>query len=107
MSDSQPPVSSHPFLRQWEDTRSDVLNAVESVGESGRYVLGERVRCFEERIAARCGRAHAVGCASGLDAIELGLRVLGLQPGDKVLTTPLSAFATTLAIVRAGGATTP
>jgi dTDP-3-amino-3,4,6-trideoxy-alpha-D-glucose transaminase len=79
------------------------LNAVESVGESGRYVLGERVRCFEERIAARCGRAHAVGCASGLDAIELGLRVLGLQPGDKVLTTPLSAFATTLAIVRAGG----
>ncbi len=103
MSDSQPPVSSHPFLRQWEDTRSDVLNAVESVGESGRYVLGERVRCFEERIAARCGRAHAVGCASGLDAIELGLRVLGLQPGDKVLTTPLSAFATTLAIVRAGG----
>ena len=46
---------------------------------------------------------HAVGCASGLDAIELALRVLGLRPGDKVLTTPLSAFATTLAIVRAGG----
>ncbi len=103
MSDSQQPVSSSPFVRQWEDTRSDVLNAVESVGESGWYILGERVRCFEERIAAYCGRAHAVGCGSGLDAIELALRVVGLRPGDKVLTTPLSAFATTLAIVRAGG----
>ncbi len=79
------------------------MNAIESVGESGWYILGERVRCFEERIAAYCGRAHAVGCASGLDAIELALRVLGVRPGDKVLTTPLSAFATTLAIVRAGG----
>ena len=90
-------------MRQWEDTRSDVLSAVEAVGESGWYILGERVRRFEEKMAAYCGRAHAVGCASGLDAIELALRVLGVQPGDKVLTTPLSAFATTLAIVRAGG----
>ena len=103
MSDSQQPVSSSPFVRQWEDTRSDVLNAVAAVGESGWYILGERVRRFEAKIAAYCGRAHAVGCASGLDAIELALRVLGLRPGDKVLTTPLSAFATTLAIVRAGG----
>jgi dTDP-3-amino-3,4,6-trideoxy-alpha-D-glucose transaminase len=103
MSDSQQPVSSSPFIRQWEDTRSDVLNAVAAVGESGWYILGERVRRFEEKIAAYCGRTHGVGCASGLDAIELALRVLGLRPGDKVLTTPLSAFATTLAIVRAGG----
>jgi dTDP-3-amino-3,4,6-trideoxy-alpha-D-glucose transaminase len=44
-----------------------------------------------------------VGCASGLDALELGLRALGLRAGERVLTTPLSAFATTLAIVRAGG----
>jgi dTDP-3-amino-3,4,6-trideoxy-alpha-D-glucose transaminase len=103
MSDSQQPVSCSPFMRQWEDTRSDVLSAVEAVGESGWYILGERVRRFEEKMAAYCGRAHAVGCASGLDAIELALRVLGVQPGDKVMTTPLSAFATTLAIVRAGG----
>ena len=103
MSDSQQPVSSSPFVRQWEDTRSDVLNAVAAVGESGWYILGERVRRFEERMAAHCGRAHAVGCASGLDAIELALRAAGLRPGEKVLTTPLSAFATTLAIVRAGG----
>jgi len=107
MSDSQQPVSCSPFVRRWEDTRSDVLNAVEAVGESSWYILGERVRRFEERMGAYCGRAHAVGCASGLDAIELALRVLGLRPGDKVLTRPLSAFATTLAIVRAGGATTP
>ena len=103
MSDSHQPVLCSPFMRQWEDTRSDVLSAVEAVGESGWYILGERVRRFEERIAAYCGRAYAVGCASGLDAIELALRVLGVRPGDKVLTTPLSAFATTLAIVRASG----
>ena len=82
MSDSQQPVSCSPFVRQWEDTRSDVLNAVEAVGESGWYILGERVRRFEERMGAYCGRA----CASGLDTIELALRVLGLRPGGA--TTP-------------------
>jgi dTDP-4-amino-4,6-dideoxygalactose transaminase len=48
------------------------------------------------------GVAHAVGVASGLDAIEISLRLLGCQPGDKVLTTPVSAFATTLAILKLG-----
>ena len=82
MSDSQQPVTSSPFVRQWEDTRSDVLNAVDAVGKSGWYILGERVRSFERKMATQLGRAHAVGCASGLDAIELALRVLGLRPGD-------------------------
>ncbi len=91
------------FKRQWADTRADVLAAVESVGASGWYILGRRVESFERALAPRFGRRLAVGCASGLDAIEVGLRALGLQPGQRVLTTPLSAFATTLAILRAGG----
>ena len=71
-------------------------------GSSGWYVLGPEVREFEDRLAAYWGLAHAIGVASGLDALELSLRALGCKPGDKVLTTPLSAFATTLAIVRVG-----
>ena len=69
---------------------------------SGWYILGAEVRRFEESLAAFWGLRHATGVASGLDAIEIALRALGIQPGDKVLTTPLSAFATTLAIVKLG-----
>ncbi len=91
------------FTRQWADTGPAVLDAVRRVGESGWYILGPEVTAFEEALAGEAGRRFAVGCASGLDAIEIGLRALGLKPGDKVLTTPMSAFATTLAILRAGG----
>ena len=90
------------FKRQWANTGESVLEAVRRVGESGWYVLGREVADFERALAGRLGRTHAIGCASGLDAIEIGLRACGVAPGSKVLTTPLSAFATTLAILRAG-----
>jgi dTDP-4-amino-4,6-dideoxygalactose transaminase len=96
-------VQLNDFKRQWDEVRVDVLRAVEQVGGSGHYVLGNAVSECEAGLAGLFGRAHAVGCASGLDAIEIGLRALGLKPFDRVLTTPLSAFATTLAIIRAGG----
>jgi dTDP-3-amino-3,4,6-trideoxy-alpha-D-glucose transaminase len=57
---------------------------------------------FEAALARHWTTAHAVGVASGLDAIEISLQVLGCKAGDRVLTTPLSAFATTLAIVKLG-----
>jgi len=79
------------------------LKAVERVGASGWYILGSEVAAFEEALAEQCRVRHVIGCASGLDAIELALRAAGLPRGGQVLTTPLSAFATTLAIVRAGG----
>ena len=90
------------FRRQWEDTRADALAAFAAVGESGWYILGEEVRRLEAALAAYWGRRHAIGVASGLDAIEISLCALGCKPGDRVLTTPLSAFATTLAIVKLG-----
>jgi dTDP-3-amino-3,4,6-trideoxy-alpha-D-glucose transaminase len=90
------------FQRQWADTSEAVLSAVRKVGESGWYVLGREVSTFEERLAESLERRHVIGCASGLDAIEIALRALGIAPGQKVLTTPLSAFATALAVVRAG-----
>lgn len=97
------PILAHDFKRQWEEVRTDVINALSEVGESGWYILGKQVVTFENLLASYCDRRHAIGCANGMDAIEIGLRSAGLEPGQQVLTTPLSAFATTLAIVRAGG----
>jgi dTDP-3-amino-3,4,6-trideoxy-alpha-D-glucose transaminase len=96
-------IRMNDFKRQWAETGAEVVAAVSQVGASGWYVLGEEVTVFEAALATGLERAFVVGCASGLDAIEIGLRALGLRPGDRVLTTPLSAFATTLGIVRAGG----
>lgn len=96
-------VSFNSFARQWEEIKEPTLQALDRVGESGWYILGREVAAFEKQLASQWGLPFAVGCANGLDAIEIGLRALGLRNGDKVLTTSLSAFATTLAIVRTGG----
>jgi dTDP-4-amino-4,6-dideoxygalactose transaminase len=96
-------VRMNPFGRVWSEVRADVMAAVERVGASGWYVLGKEVEAFEHAFALFCHAPHAVGVASGLDAIEVGLRALDLATGDPVLTTPLTAFPTTLAILRAGG----
>jgi dTDP-3-amino-3,4,6-trideoxy-alpha-D-glucose transaminase len=95
-------VPANEFGRQWRELRGALIAAFEDVGESGWYVLGREVVAFEEALARMWGVAYAVGVASGLDAIEISLRLLGCQPGDKVLTTPVSAFATTLAILKLG-----
>lgn len=95
-------VRANEFERQWREIREDAMAAVDRVGRSGWLVLGEEVRAFERELAEWWGIAHAVGVASGLDAIEIGLRAAGVAPGTRVLTTPLTAFATTLAIIRAG-----
>ena len=98
----KPPVLLNDFKAQWRCVREDTLKAVDRVGRSGWFILGDEVQHFEQQLAACMGKKQAVGCASGLDAIEVALRVLGCR-GQPVITTPLSAFATTLAIVRAGG----
>jgi dTDP-3-amino-3,4,6-trideoxy-alpha-D-glucose transaminase len=95
-------VAANDFARQWSEVRDDALQAVDRVGQSGWLVLGTEVREFEVELAAWWGVSHAVGVASGLDALEIALRCVGVGSGDRVLTTPLTAFATTLAILRAG-----
>jgi dTDP-4-amino-4,6-dideoxygalactose transaminase len=98
-----PMILQNDFKRQWKVVQRAAVEAVQRVGASGSYILGEEVGRFEKALAQVWGVAHAVGVANGMDAIEIGLRCLNLRPGDKVLTTPLSAFATTLAVIRAGG----
>jgi len=96
-------IQLNDFKRQWAEIGPAAMAAVERVGESGWYILGREVESFEQKLAEFWDIPHAVGVANGMDAIEIALRALNLQTGQKVLTTPFSAFATTLAILRAGG----
>lgn len=95
-------VLFNDFKRQWADLGEEVLEAVRQTGESGWYILGGEVAAFESSLASCWGRRFAVGVASGLDAIEIGLRCMGCRPHDKVLMPPVSAFATALAAVKIG-----
>jgi len=88
--------------RQYEQVRAEVLAAVGRVCASQHYILGPEVEAFERELADFCGAADAVGCASGTDALWLALTAAGVQPGDQVLTTPFSFFASASAVVRAG-----
>lgn len=96
-------ILQNDFKRQWDEVAETVLEAVRRVGSSGWYILGNEVERFEKAVAEFWGCRFAIGTGNGLDALEIALRCLNLRPGEKVLTTPLSAFATTLAILRAGG----
>jgi len=76
------------FKRQWADTGESVLDAVGAWARAAGYVLGREVADFERTLAARVGRAHAIGCASGLDAIEIGLRASGVTPAARCSPRP-------------------
>ena len=98
-------VDSVPFLdlrRQYEGIREAVLAAITRVCDSQSFVLGPEVEALEQEIAALTGAAWAVGCASGTEALWLALVAAGVKPGDSVITTAFSFFASASAIVRAG-----
>lgn len=87
----------------WENERENIFLAIDKVAKSGSWILGNSLNNFESALSDFFKLKFCVGCASGLDAIEISLKALNLMPGDRVITTPLTAFATTLAIVKAGG----
>ena len=88
--------------RQYERIRPEILAAIERVCASQHYILGEEVATLEHSLAEFTGAADAVGCASGTDALWLALVAAGVGPGDFVITSPFSFFASASAIVRAG-----
>jgi dTDP-3-amino-3,4,6-trideoxy-alpha-D-glucose transaminase len=97
-------IKLNDFEKIWDCIKEDCYRTIERVGSSGWYILGKEVLEFEEElIKFYPGTKYTIGCGNGLDAIEIGLKALGIQKGDIVLTTPLSAFATTIAIIKAGG----
>lgn len=95
-------ILMNDFVAEPAELKSDMRSAAARVIDSGWYVLGPEVRAFEERWAEVCNVGHCVGVGNGMDAIELILRALDIGPGDEVITTPVTAFATVLAILRAG-----
>lgn len=88
--------------RQYASIRSEVLEALTRVSDSQRYILSDEGKKFEQEFASLCGVREAVGCASGTDALWLALVAVGVGPGDEVITSPFSFFASASSIVRAG-----
>jgi len=87
---------------QNETLRPQIEAALARVLDSNGFILGGEVAALEEELAAYCGSKHAIGCASGSDAILLALMALDIGPGDEVITTPYSFFATVSSITRLG-----
>jgi dTDP-4-amino-4,6-dideoxygalactose transaminase len=96
------PVQMLDFSRQYASIRLELLDAIEAVCASQRFILGPQVASFEQAAATACAVPHAVGCASGTDAIWLALAAANIGPGDAVITTPFSFFASVSAILRCG-----
>ena len=90
------------LARQYVGMRAEILSAVEQVLDSQALILGPSVSEFEKAAGNACGGVHAVGCASGTDALWLALAAARIGPGDAVLTTPFSFFATVSSILRVG-----
>jgi dTDP-4-amino-4,6-dideoxygalactose transaminase len=88
--------------RQYAPIQNELLEALAHVLETQQFILGEPVAAFERQAAEQLGVAHAVGCSSGTDALWLALASAGIGPGDAVVTTPFSFFASVSAILRAG-----
>jgi dTDP-4-amino-4,6-dideoxygalactose transaminase len=91
--DLRPEIEEH-----WDE----LIEAIQGVLRSGRFILGPNVEAFEEEIAAYLGVKHAVGVNSGTDALVISLRALGIGPGDEVITTAFTFFATPESISNVG-----
>jgi dTDP-4-amino-4,6-dideoxygalactose transaminase len=105
IAQSEEPVTLFHFLdlkAQFAAIRDEVMEAVERVLDSQQFVLGAEVERFENSMAALTGVRHAVGCASGSDALLLSLLALGIGPGDEVITTPFTFVATAGSVARVG-----
>jgi dTDP-4-amino-4,6-dideoxygalactose transaminase len=90
------------LVAQYRNIKDELLPALMSVIERQAFIMGAEVGQLEAAIAKLSQSKHAIGCASGTDALLLPLRALGLAPGDEVITTPFTFFATGGAIHNAG-----
>ncbi|HKO05741.1 MAG TPA: DegT/DnrJ/EryC1/StrS family aminotransferase [Candidatus Acidoferrales bacterium] len=93
-----PPIPLLDLVAQFESIQQEIQAAIEAVLRSGHFILGPQVQAFEQEIAKFCGTRHAVGVASGTDALLLSLRAAGVGPGDEVLVPAFSYIATADAV---------
>jgi dTDP-4-amino-4,6-dideoxygalactose transaminase len=95
-------VGFYGHVRQYHNLKSEIDAAIHEVLESGSYVMGPKLKQFEQDLAAYCHTKEAVGLNSGTDALWLVFMALGIGPGDEVITTSNTFFATAEAIWIAG-----
>ncbi|MFP6764237.1 MAG: DegT/DnrJ/EryC1/StrS family aminotransferase, partial [Planctomycetaceae bacterium] len=96
------PVPFIDLKAQFQTIRDEINEAVQRVFENQAFILGDEVSEFEFDLAQYCDSREAIGCASGTDAILLSLLALEIGPGDEVITSPFTFFATAGSIVRCG-----
>jgi dTDP-4-amino-4,6-dideoxygalactose transaminase len=87
---------------QYAQIRAEVLPVIEEVCATQRFILGEHVLALEAEVAAYCGSSAGIGVSSGTDALLLALMALGVGPGDEIITSPFTFFATAGTIARLG-----
>ena len=97
-----PPIPPLDLVQQYKTIQQEVEEAVKRVLSSGRYIGGEEVKAFESEFGAYIGSPFCVACNSGTDALYLALTALDLKPGDEVITTPFTFFATAEVVSRLG-----
>jgi dTDP-4-amino-4,6-dideoxygalactose transaminase len=102
MNGFSPKIPPLDLLPEIELLWGEIEAAISGVVRSGQFVLGPQVRAFENEIAECLSVQHAVACNSGTDALVIGLRALGIGPGDEVITTPFTFYATAEAISLVG-----
>lgn len=90
------------LIQDHKPVSKKIKAATNRVIDSGWFILGKEVENFENKFSKFCGTRYAIGVANGLEALQISLLVTGVKPGDEVITTPLSAAATSLAIVNVG-----
>jgi dTDP-4-amino-4,6-dideoxygalactose transaminase len=90
------------FPAQFAAEKTEIMGLIEGVFSRGDFIAGEAVARFEEEVAKYCGVAQAVALNSGTDALILGMKALGIGPGDEVITPPNSFVASTAVIVAVG-----
>ena len=94
-----------PFLdltAQYKQFEAEWLAAIRETGNRGSFVLGPNTQAFEKECAEYVGVKHAIGVANGTDSLFLSLRALGIGPGDEVITTPFTFFASSESIDMVG-----
>ncbi len=96
------PIPLIDLTAQFQGMSAEIMAAVEKVFTEQKFILGDEVAALEQEVAQFCDARHAIGCNSGTDALILALQALDIGPGDEVITTPFSFFATASAICRAG-----
>ena len=90
------------YSRIYLDDKKLILEAIESVGQRGAYILQKDLKDFESRLAGYVGSAHATGVANATDGLEIIWKVVGIKPGDEVITQAFTFIATIEAILALG-----